>query len=37
MMLSFDNVEFHYKNQPVFIDQNFELDFGEFVFVIGKT
>lgn len=37
MMLSFDNVEFHYKNQPVFIDLNFELDFGEFVFVIGKS
>ena len=36
-MLSFDNVEFHYKNQPVFINLNFELDFGEFVFVIGKS
>jgi len=37
MMLSFDNVEFHYKNQPVFINLNFELDYGEFVFVIGKS
>jgi cell division transport system ATP-binding protein len=37
MMLSFDNVEFHYKNQPVFTDLNFELDYGEFVFVIGKS
>jgi len=37
MMLSFDNVEFHYKNQPVFISLNFELDYGEFVFVIGKS
>jgi len=37
MMLSFDNVEFHYKNQPVFINLNFELDNGEFVFVIGKS
>jgi cell division transport system ATP-binding protein len=37
MMLSFDNVEFHYKNQPVFTNLNFELDFGEFVFVIGKS
>jgi len=37
MMLSFDNVEFHYKNQPVFTNLNMELDFGEFVFVIGKS
>ena len=36
-MLSFDNVEFHYKNQPVFTNLNFELDYGEFVFVIGKS
>ena len=36
-MLSFDNVEFHYKNQPVFTNLNMELDFGEFVFVIGKS
>jgi len=37
MMLSFDNVEFHYKIQPVFTNLNLELDFGEFVFVIGKS
>lgn len=37
MMLSFDNVEFHYKNQPVFINLNLELDYGEFVFIIGKS
>ena len=37
MMLSFDNVEFHYKNQPVFTSLNMELDYGEFVFVIGKS
>jgi cell division transport system ATP-binding protein len=37
MMLSFDNVEFHYRNQPVFMNLNFELDYGEFVFVIGKS
>jgi cell division transport system ATP-binding protein len=37
MMLSFDNVEFHYKNQPVFSNLNLELDYGEFVFVIGKS
>jgi cell division transport system ATP-binding protein len=37
MMLSFDNVEFHYRNQPVFTNLNMELDFGEFVFVIGKS
>jgi len=37
MMLSFDNVEFHYKNQAVFTSLNMELDYGEFVFVIGKS
>jgi len=37
MMLSFDNVEFHYRNQPVFMNLNFQLDYGEFVFVIGKS
>jgi cell division transport system ATP-binding protein len=37
MLLSFDNVEFHYKNQPVFTNLNMELDYGEFVFVIGKS
>jgi len=37
MMLSFDNVEFHYRNQPVFTNLNMELDYGEFVFVIGRS
>jgi cell division transport system ATP-binding protein len=37
MMLSLDNVEFHYKNQPVFSNLNLELDYGDFVFVIGKS
>ena len=37
MMLSFDSVEFHYRNQPVFTNLNFELDYGEFLFVIGKS
>ena len=37
MMLSFDNVEFHYRNQTVFTNLNMELDYGEFVFVIGKS
>jgi len=37
MMLSFDSVEFHYRNQPVFTNLNLELDYGEFVFVIGKS
>lgn len=37
MMLSFDSVEFHYKNQPVFTNLNLELDYGEFVFIIGKS
>ena len=36
-MLSFDSVEFHYRNQPVFTNLNFELDYGEFLFVIGKS
>ncbi|MDH3268951.1 MAG: ATP-binding cassette domain-containing protein [Ignavibacteria bacterium] len=37
MMLSFDSVEFHYRNQPVFTNLNLELDYGEFVFIIGKS
>jgi cell division transport system ATP-binding protein len=37
MMLSFENVEFHYRNQAVFTNLNMELDYGEFVFVIGKS
>jgi len=37
MMLSFDNVEFHFKNQPVFTNLNMEMDYGEFLFVIGKS
>jgi len=37
MMLSFENVEFHYPNQPVFSNLNMELDYGEFAFVIGKS
>ncbi len=37
MMLSLDNVEFHYKNQPVFTNLNMELEYGEFAFVIGKS
>ena len=37
MMLSFDSVEFHFKKQPVFTNLNMELDYGEFVFVIGKS
>ena len=37
MMLSFDSVEFHYPNQPVFTNLNMELDNGEFAFVIGKS
>jgi cell division transport system ATP-binding protein len=37
MILSFENVEFHYKNQAIFTNLNMELDYGEFVFVIGKS
>lgn len=36
-MLSFNNVEFNYKNQPVFTDLNFSIDESEFVFLIGKS
>ncbi len=36
-MLSFSNVDFSYPNQPVFIDLNFELEHGEFAFLIGKS
>ena len=37
MMLSFDNVEFHYPDQPVFRNLDFQMDYGEFAFVIGKS
>lgn len=36
-MLTFNDVEFNYKNQPVFIDLNLHIDEGEFVFLIGKS
>jgi len=36
-MLSFNNVEFRYKNQTIFTDLNFELAEGEFAFLIGKS
>lgn len=36
-MLTFNNVEFNYKNQPVFIDLNLHIDEGEFVYLIGKS
>lgn len=36
-MLSFNNVVFHYNNQPLFNDLNFQMDPGEFVFLIGKS
>ncbi|MCF6268202.1 MAG: ATP-binding cassette domain-containing protein [Melioribacteraceae bacterium] len=36
-MLSFNNVEFNYKNQPVFSDLSFSIDESEFVFLIGKS
>jgi cell division transport system ATP-binding protein len=36
-MLSFNNVEFRYKTQTIFTDLNFELDEGEFTFLIGKS
>ncbi|MDA3862139.1 MAG: cell division ATP-binding protein FtsE [Melioribacteraceae bacterium] len=36
-MLSVNNVEFNYKNQPVFTDLNLNVEEGEFVFLIGKS
>jgi len=36
-MLSFNNVEFRYPNQPVFTDLNFDLNDNEFCFLIGKS
>ena len=36
-MLSFNNVEFNYENQPVFSDLSFSIDESEFVFLIGKS
>ncbi|HUX92612.1 MAG TPA: ATP-binding cassette domain-containing protein [Ignavibacteriaceae bacterium] len=36
-MLTFNNVEYSYLNQPVFSDLNFELNQGEFCFLIGKS
>jgi len=36
-MLTFNNVEFNFKNQPVFTNLNFNIDEGEFVFLIGKS
>ncbi len=36
-MLTFNNVEFNFRNQPVFTDLNFNIDEGEFLFLIGKS
>ncbi|MBA4405772.1 cell division ATP-binding protein FtsE [bacterium] len=36
-MLTFNSVDFNYKNQPVFSDLNLEVEQGEFVFLIGKS
>lgn len=36
-MLSFNNVEFNYENQPLFTDLTFSIDESEFVFLIGKS
>ena len=36
-MLSFENVEFAYNNQPVFTDLNFKLENNEFILMIGKS
>jgi len=36
-MLSFNNVEFNFRNQPVFNNLNFAVAESEFVFLIGKS
>lgn len=36
-MLIFNNVDFNYPDQPVFNNLNFQLEEGEFAFVIGKS
>ncbi len=36
-MLTFNNVSFNYANQNVFNDLNFNLNAGEFIFLIGKS
>ncbi|HSP88819.1 MAG TPA: ATP-binding cassette domain-containing protein [Ignavibacteriaceae bacterium] len=36
-MLSFNNVDFSYNNQPVFTDLNIDLNDKEFCFLIGKS
>lgn len=36
-MLTFNNVDFSYHNQPVFNDLNLHVSQGEFVFIIGKS
>lgn len=36
-MLSLQNINFNYANQPLFEDANLELGAGEFAFLIGKS
>jgi cell division transport system ATP-binding protein len=36
-MLSFHNVDFRYPEQEIFSNLNFDMDNGEFVFLIGKS
>lgn len=36
-MLSFNNIDFGYPNQPVFTDLNLQVNSGDFVFLIGKS
>ncbi|MFO7445408.1 MAG: cell division ATP-binding protein FtsE [Ignavibacteriaceae bacterium] len=36
-MLSINNVDFNYPEQPLFADLNFQLNHGEFTFLIGKS
>lgn len=37
MILSFEHVEFNYPDLQVFSDLHFDLNYGEFAFIIGKS
>jgi cell division transport system ATP-binding protein len=36
-MLSFNNVDFRYQDVDIFNNLNFDIDYGEFVFLIGRS
>jgi ABC-type cobalamin/Fe3+-siderophores transport system ATPase subunit len=36
-MLSFNNVDFRYQDIDIFSNLNFDMEYGEFVFLIGRS